>query len=123
MTEGLFPPVGAEPGSRWWVVSLGSLIQWVARWTGTVWVDPVTEQPWTPFMFADLGFTLDDPHGLAAAHRVMSEAGMAMPTLAQERAGHWHVAGSVGPVRSFFGTGPSALAAALDAVRAMREAE
>lgn len=118
--EGLRPPAGAEPGSVWMVSWRGGR-RWLAEWTGAAWADPVTEATWTPLELADRGYTLDAPHGLDAAHRVMIEAGMTMPTLAQERAGHWHVAGSVDRDRSFFGTGPSALAAALDAVRAMRE--
>lgn len=122
MTEGLFPPAGAGPGSRWWIVSPGGLIRWLARWTGAMWVDLVTEASWTPLELADRGYTLDAPHGLDAAHRVMSEAGVTTISLVQTRDGRW-IAAIFRSRVGHTGGGSSALAAALDAVRAMREVE
>jgi hypothetical protein len=115
----LLPPDGAEPGS-YWQASNGARAQcW--QWTGTHWQWPDAFGEWTPQTAGLSGWMLDDPHGVAAAVWLLEAAGLTMPTLAQERAGHWHVAASYGS-RSYFGTGPSALAAAQAALAEWREA-
>lgn len=88
------------------------------------WGDFMTDSAWywAPLEMADLGYTLDDPHGLAAAYRVMSEAGVTTISLVQTRDGRW-IAAIFRSRVGHTGGGSSALAAALDAVRAMREAE
>lgn len=124
MTEGLFPPAGAEPGSEWLIYGypedhLGSL---AVEWTGAHWCSNGHIQGGDPEDMADLGYTLDDPHGLAAAHRVMSEARLQLPAYEMlgadgRGADVWQATGFDVAGDEIIGTGPSALAAALDAVR------
>jgi hypothetical protein len=115
----LLAPDGAEPGSWWLACSpdRSRALRW--QWTGTHWCWPNAYYQTSPALAAASDWTLDDPHGLAAAVRLLEVAGLTMPTLAQERAGHWHVATSHGS-RSFFGTGASALAAAQAALAEWR---
>lgn len=127
MTEGLFPPAGAEPGSLWTLISSQPDFRSYIRdiWINDGWGVGVT---WSPSEMWRNGWRLDDPHGLAAAHRVMSEARLQLPAYEMlgadgRGADVWQAIGLDVAGDEIIGTGPSALAAALDAVRAMREVE
>jgi hypothetical protein len=69
MSEGLYPPDGAEPGSWWTMADNQQPLCWRPGYLGTklCWVDTLgaeisAEKAWR------YGFRLADPHGLAEAH-------------------------------------------------------
>jgi hypothetical protein len=72
----LLPPEGAEPGSAWLVCGRkwNRTDSW--QWTGAYWRWPHANREWPAELAAASGWTLDDPHGLAAAVRLLEAAGM-----------------------------------------------
>jgi hypothetical protein len=71
----LLPPEGAETGSVWLALNADGTRAEGWEWTGTDWRWPHAYEPWSPERAAESGWRLDDPHGLAAAVRLLEAAG------------------------------------------------